>query len=209
MGGAPGLGIRANTLVGEFLHDLRSAFDHLAWQLVLQNGGTPNPEKTNFPVWARQPETQREGKQALPNIPGGISTTARTIVHDAQPYQWGDGYSRHPLWMLHQLWNVDKHRYIVASGGRIRTVFPNARATLGFKFGVRLESADEHGAQFAVVPDDPGMDVDAHLAMQVALDEPEYGIELAPFMESLRNMHEMARAVVTEAEARCFPAAEL
>ena len=36
-------------ILGDLLHNLRSALDHLAWQLVVDGGGTPSQD-TNFPV---------------------------------------------------------------------------------------------------------------------------------------------------------------
>jgi hypothetical protein len=36
-------------LVGDVVHNLRSALDHLAWQLVLFDGGQPNGS-TSFPI---------------------------------------------------------------------------------------------------------------------------------------------------------------
>src|ERR1700687_47569 len=41
---------RWGCIVGEVVHNLRSALDHLAWQLVLANGGTPN-RATEFPIF--------------------------------------------------------------------------------------------------------------------------------------------------------------
>ncbi len=40
---------RWGILIGEFVHNLAFSLDHLAWQLVLLNGGTPNEGKPVFP----------------------------------------------------------------------------------------------------------------------------------------------------------------
>jgi hypothetical protein len=42
--------MRLSVLLGDFLHNLRSALDHLAWQLVLVNGSTPG-KRTGFPIY--------------------------------------------------------------------------------------------------------------------------------------------------------------
>ena len=39
---------RLNTVFGEFLHNLQSALDHLAWELVLKNGCKSKELKTAF-----------------------------------------------------------------------------------------------------------------------------------------------------------------
>ena len=39
-------------LIGEILHNLRSALDHLIWQLViLETGAPPTTTKTAFPIF--------------------------------------------------------------------------------------------------------------------------------------------------------------
>ncbi|HEV3192837.1 MAG TPA: hypothetical protein VGY54_20165, partial [Polyangiaceae bacterium] len=53
------LGVRLNTLIGEFLHDLRSALDHIAWQLVMNNGGEPTRD-TSFPILKVAPPTNKK-----------------------------------------------------------------------------------------------------------------------------------------------------
>lgn len=40
-----------SAIIGDVLYDLRSALDHLAWQLVIANGGTPNRD-TAFPIYS-------------------------------------------------------------------------------------------------------------------------------------------------------------
>jgi hypothetical protein len=198
----PPLKGRPNTLIGEFLHDLRSSLDHLAWQLVSRNGGTAHPEKTNFPIMRIAPTTDRPGKQALPNIPGGVSMAARKLIDEAQPYKLGDLYAYHSLWVLHQLWNIDKHRYVIAKGGNLKLTFPGDPPR--FTFGVRLGGATEHGANLVVAPDDPAMDVDAYIAVQVTLHEPENGIESRPLVKVLESVHQQVFTLVSNAEDRCF-----
>ncbi len=39
-----------SVVVGDVIHNLRSALDHLAWQLVILDGGQPN-DSTQFPIY--------------------------------------------------------------------------------------------------------------------------------------------------------------
>lgn len=95
--------LRLSVLLGDFLHNLRSSLDHLAWQLVLANGGTPG-RSTSFPILLKR------GK-ILPRITGGVSAKAVDLVESLQPYNNASGSSReHPLWVLSTLNNIDKHR---------------------------------------------------------------------------------------------------
>lgn len=97
------LPLRLSVLLGELLHNLRSGLDHVAWQLVLANGGTPN-KKTSFPVLVKR-------KNAPLQIVGGISTQAAALAGDLQPYNNASGAPEEdPLHVLSTLNNIDKHR---------------------------------------------------------------------------------------------------
>lgn len=95
--------LRLSVLLGDFLHNLRSSLDHIAWQLVLDNGGTP-VKKTSFPIVLKR-------KGAPPKIAGGISAKAATMVESFQPYNNVAGApAENPLYVLSTLNNIDKHR---------------------------------------------------------------------------------------------------
>lgn len=92
---------------GDFLHNLRSALDHLARMMVEENGGRPfdGPGGTTFPVLPR-------AKSGLLDIRGGVSLPRREILQRVQPFHLGGEYEKHPLWKLNELNNIDKHRVI-------------------------------------------------------------------------------------------------
>jgi hypothetical protein len=100
--------IRLGVLLGDCVHNLRSALDHLICQVTLLDGGT-NCSKTQFPI-ASKSEAQFEG-MADDRIPD-LSAEHRALVKRAQPYQAGDGAASHPLAVLANLSNADKHRLI-------------------------------------------------------------------------------------------------
>src|SRR5271154_1712016 len=127
----PEIDPRLNTLIGEYLHDLRSGLDHLAWQLVLKNKGTPT-ENTCFPIKGTDPGPDKKGRPRTPGVSGGVSVPARTLIRSAQPYKWGPRYIEHPFWLLQQLWNIDKHRYVIAKGTLGRWTLPMELPTFRF-----------------------------------------------------------------------------
>jgi hypothetical protein len=193
------LNVRLNTLIGEFLHDLRSALNHLARELVTANGLTPT-ESSQFRVFGKEPCSQR--KQALLNINPGIGPEARTLITDAQPYKLGDRYSEHPLWVLHELWNIDKHREVIARGG---VPFLHFVGDLpAFSYTSRLESATAYGAKLILVPDDPDLEANAYGTFQVTLHEPHAGIEDPPLLETFDAILKTVLGLVNAAEDRCF-----
>lgn len=110
--------LRWGAVLGEIVHDFRSALDNLVWQLVLLNGGVPD-EAHNFPVRAkpsasgftiemRRQWTDKRG--ALRHGPlFGVSDDAANIVETSQPYNGGRALL---LQRLHGFWNLDKHRHL-------------------------------------------------------------------------------------------------
>ncbi len=195
------LGVRLNTLIGEFLHDLRSSLDHLAWQLVLHNGGQPT-EETKFPILKVGPTPNKKGHEPPLHIAGGVSPEALALIESAQPYQLGTEYTENVLWVLHQLWNIDKHRHVIARGGNLKGHF-RGRGTPEFNYTARFDSATEYGAKLIIVPDDPAMDVDANVTVEVTIHEPAHAIE-APLLPTLENLLKGVVRMVTTAEDCCF-----
>lgn len=90
-------------LVGDALHNARSALDHLAWQLVEMHGGSP--DKSRFPFKESPVGFGDELRNALPKVPSEI----RQQVKALQPWRGGDDR----LWLLHHLDILDKHRLLV------------------------------------------------------------------------------------------------
>lgn len=88
---------------GDFLHNMRSLLDHYARFMVIEAGGEPKDGVggTTFPV-SLKPSPIR--------VKGGIAEQRMQVIESAQPYQWGERSSENPLWKLHQLNNIDKHR---------------------------------------------------------------------------------------------------
>ncbi len=98
--------------IGEMLYDLRSALDHMVWQLVIHDGGTPG-EHTEFPIFFERHKylstTRGGGLYKLT----GVGTKGLAFISALQPYHARDDAKvLHPLGVLHQLSNIDKHRFL-------------------------------------------------------------------------------------------------
>jgi hypothetical protein len=96
-------------VAGDVVHNLRSALDHVAWQLVLTNGGTPvepgsGRRATQFPILTDEPGTLE--------VAGVLSSEALDIVRAAQPYA-SPGRPGRLLAALRHISNTDKHREAV------------------------------------------------------------------------------------------------
>jgi hypothetical protein len=91
-----------SVVIGDFLFNVRSALDHLLWQLVFLNENKPS--KSNmFPISSTPDIFSEEVKRGRVK---GISTEAQKLLENLQPYHPGN----EPLATLADLHNLDKHR---------------------------------------------------------------------------------------------------
>ena len=130
---------------GDYVHNLRSALDHLAWQLVKVSGAKPGPW-TSFPIYGDKNDFIRNVKERTnKRRPGPLEGIERdgpiwTLIESYQPYthtelppwlpadipnreRWPPRFSH--LAILTALNNVDKHRTIHGF-----SVFPDKRRSI-------------------------------------------------------------------------------
>ena len=115
--------------LGEILHHLRSALDHLARILVVESGNVPidgGPNSTTFPILILP-----KAKGGELDIRPGTTPEIRNLLLQLQPHEDLQDRGRiHPLVLLSELNNVDKHRLLnivtLAGGGRVTFVRPPA-----------------------------------------------------------------------------------
>jgi hypothetical protein len=100
-------------VIGDIVHNCRTALDHLAWQLVLANGATPG-DNTAFPIARSKDSFPSFAKKCLK----GVSKQAFSAVEALKPYPGGDD----PFWRLHQLDIEDKHHLLIPVGAAHRNV---------------------------------------------------------------------------------------
>jgi hypothetical protein len=100
-------------IVGDIVHNLRSALDHLVYELSGRKGGTAFPIFTSsddYLVPNCRGVSQRDTKLA------GVPKRDRATIDSYQPYQRGKQVARSdPLALLASLNNADKHRVINAA----------------------------------------------------------------------------------------------
>jgi hypothetical protein len=108
---APQPPIRWGVMLGDCVHNLRSALDHLICQVAVLDGGTLGDcAESQFPI-ASKSEGQFDAI-AKRRLPSCFTANHRAMVKKAQPYHAGDGAATHPLSVLATLSNTDKHRVI-------------------------------------------------------------------------------------------------
>jgi hypothetical protein len=102
--------IQWSVLIGEVVHNLRSALDHLAWQLVKANGDTPNRD-TGFPIFTQDPFADGTDERTLrrwERMTKGMHADDIAGIKGFQPYKRGNKVNS--LFILNSLSNWDKHR---------------------------------------------------------------------------------------------------
>lgn len=110
--------IDAGLLAGDLIHNLRSALDHLTWQLVLANGSTPT-KQTSFPIAQSAANYRDMRAQRL----AGASAEAKRRIDALEPYGHGAGAA---LWELHDLDVQDKHKLLLPTVSAATAVVVNA-----------------------------------------------------------------------------------
>lgn len=105
----PLLSFNILTTAGDVIHNLRTALDHLAHQLVLV--GTPDgnpPRQIEFPIL----ESEEEYEKRKASKTRGMRADAVQAIDELKPYKEGNPI----LWRLRELDNIDKHRMILSVG---------------------------------------------------------------------------------------------
>lgn len=167
---------RWGAIVGEIVHDLRSALDHIAWELVLANGETPD-DFTSFPIYKTEPEQGFVAATTWDKRPAkerhgplvGVNTSALTQIEGCQPYHGGNNAL---LGVLNELWNIDKHRHLLPM--LVVSAMPQIETTNAKLIEQRIER-DRQGAQFVRVivepigPDNAQVHVKPDLPIDIAL----------------------------------------
>jgi hypothetical protein len=92
------------SVAGDVIHSLRSALDHLAYQLAIVGSGKTPTRKVEFPI-AKDRDTYEAEKARKVE---GIRPDAVEAIDALKPYKGGND----ALWRIHELDNIDKHRFV-------------------------------------------------------------------------------------------------
>jgi len=104
-------------VIGDCIHNLRSALDHLVFQFAVLNGTSHGAEsKTSFPICLNAGSFKNAIRHKVAPF---IARTALAAIEEVQPYKTLDPATNAPLgdqailWVLSQLDVLDKHRVIL------------------------------------------------------------------------------------------------
>jgi hypothetical protein len=100
---------RLGVILGDVLHNIRSALDHLIWQLVILDGGQPKggPRGNAFCISMKVDHWDAAQTQHL----AGVSGTHQDVIEKTQPFKQQNP-DRTPFGWLRFLADTDKHQVV-------------------------------------------------------------------------------------------------
>lgn len=191
-------------ILGDFVHNVRSALDHLVYQLAALN--VPEPSGTAFPIFVRErrrPDVENDkgffpdGRALIRKVPDDC----KPFFECFQPYQRQDGPEYHILEVLRMLSNEDKHKVVPTTPLALFATGIEGMQPLPLQHIERVEhfvlhigkplGEDQEIAHAQVIPNgpDPKMKLDG---------DPEFFIALRhadPVIHG-RDMYAVARALL-------------
>jgi hypothetical protein len=201
--------LRWSVIVGDFIHNLRSALDHLACQLVLVSGGT-NIDSAQFPIFTREPTSGRP-LAAWQRMTDGMSTRIIKEVRRIQPYTAGDTAKETALGILNALSNEDKHKLLIPT---VAAVARHQQGTIGLierqdveiidpeiTVGVPLNNGDEIArARIRTTGPNPQVDHQGPIPMDIAFRRGSHHVAvqgLVDLREATTKIAQLLAAVAT------------
>lgn len=151
--------------IGDIVHCLRSSLDHLAWQVAK----VPN-SNTQFPIEDKPSNLDKRGRPAQPTVNSPTGPEVRALLASFQPW-WPDGAlnPKHPLRLLRELSNIDKHRQLPVAlhNHVISWDDDDLLPPVGTKLTTRLRQVDtnEGSADFHLIP--VGAHADLHVDLKL------------------------------------------
>jgi hypothetical protein len=104
------------TTAGDAIQNLRTALDHLAYQLYLVGSPTGGNERLiQFPIGQDAAHYANQRNRTTM----GMRSDAITMLDSLELYKGGKG---HKFWVLQELNNADKHRFLIAVGSNFQSV---------------------------------------------------------------------------------------
>jgi len=179
--------------IGDAIHNLRSALDHLAFAVAETNGVSGNKlRKVSFTIR----ETKKDLKKALDEREiSRIGAAWLGFVETVEPYVGGSGED---LYAINVLDNIDKHRALIAIETQAQMFSVNERGEERV-FGW---SPLDRGATVSAFSDDPK--ISTSLRPRVMFEETCRGEPVRPVLDRFRKA--VARVLADAAgDPKLFP----
>lgn len=96
-----------SALLGDAIHNLRAALDYCTWAAVDDKYRLSEPQRVAFPLYGQEAKFRKWAAEKK----GWYGEPTMGVIERAQPFQ-ATADQRHPLAVLQQLSNADKHRLL-------------------------------------------------------------------------------------------------
>lgn len=174
------LRIRAGLLVGDIVHNLRSALDHLTLQLALRNtdGNVEFERRVQFPI---EDSSDMFKKRCTDVGPGGwlaeVHPSDWAVIEEFQPY--GSYKEGQLMALIRDLSNADKHRLLIDLTVPARH-FEDASVILGMFFEHAMRQSRQGANRFR--PEMDAIEAGAELFGAVIPNYPETNMDVAGYI---------------------------
>jgi hypothetical protein len=98
------ISLKWSAIIGDCLQTYRSALDHIVNRIALDHRGATD-DRTEFPVFSDAAKFAG-ARRKITLLP----PEAQAAIELLQPYHRGEAAAHDPLWHLHELSRIDKHR---------------------------------------------------------------------------------------------------
>ena len=191
-------------LTGELLYQLRSVLEHLAYAAASRDSHPyAPPSGVGFPIFLKRNKYEQAGVHGAEPRLAGMSDTVRALIKELQPFDPGwDGEPRkHPLWLLHELSDTDRHEspHIAAGFARLGNIQVGQRHNVEVLAFRPREGPFEDGAKIATAtvrwldPVDAEVHVNLSLGPQIAFSVPGRAAQKPyaglPVLRTLADIH--------------------
>ena len=194
--------IEWGVMIGDVIHNLRSALDSLVWTFsVWKSGPAPSDPLPRNDPWRKIkfPIVQESGQwqSAVKGCLWAVDPSLLAEFKGSQPFVTGKhAPEREPLTVLHELWNIDKHRHpnLTSAFVEIKSIAGYTPEDAAFSVvSLKPPGPFEDGAELARIvwaglgtPAEK-VNMQAYAVFDVSFDQgpPAYGEPLFPMLERL------------------------
>jgi hypothetical protein len=200
--------VKISLLVGDTVQNLRAALDHSIYALAERQLGTIPLEIEESLMFLIVGHQNSKGKSAdgaavfaaqWKRRLSCLSDDARRAIEYEQPYfhdRPRDGYRFHPLWVLHEMSRIDKHRRVTVATAWLGLSYVGIggdSANARVKFG-RAEGPVEDGD--VLVTHAPREDIQGHFTRGVAFHEPGLAMTVDSIQDQLKMIRDKVDRIV-------------
>lgn len=190
--------ISFSIITGDVIQNIRSALDHLAYHLVMvgSGGDIKLGERAYFPT-ATSPD---KFENAVRRKVQGMRPDVIVRICQLEPYKGGKG---HQFWVLNEINNIDKHRFLINVLTNISSNFANTAFSAfsketdwltneqrDFMAGIFLRHRTarilKEGDVLLRTPHESEVDENFKAMVEIAISEPEV-IEAKPILLALQE----------------------